>query len=515
MRKIAFLEDHIETIQAELNSAERFGFEYVVLPTSHSLSEYLAEEPIPSAIMLDMMLQGENEINFGGERVDTLGGMNAGIAVFDALLRANLLTGNVHVGILTERSDDAYIESAIEEITRRHNFPSPNVNIFQKFDEISFGKYKAWLERIALGIEGSKFIAENDETDEQTEAATSPVVLLVHGIRDFALWQNSIRQTLEENGFVAEPLNYGRFNLLKFLAPIPVFRRQAIRAIEKQVEIVVQNNPDVPIHVIAHSFGTYVVSHLMRERFNLRFHRVIFCGSVVPYDFDFEQIQDRFARPIMNEVGTRDIWPALAESVTVGYGSAGTYGFRRPLVRDRWHNGAKHGYFLDPQFCSEFWIPFLRTGEIVKGEDQPESTPIWLNLLHIFKIKYFVALLTFVAVLLVLRLPVAPTCGPEMTATIRQNIVQLERSLIWMSSSEGYSAGNREQWLALLDGFNVGDDEIFAVIVAELRKRVMDAPANDGDNNYNMFVSNEMNLKLQDLRTRVKKSAVECSLSLP
>lgn len=92
----------------------------------------------------------------------------------------------------------------------------------------------------------------------------------------------------------------------------------------------------------------------------MKFHRIIFCGSVIPYNFRFEQIQDQFSAPIINEVGTRDIWPAMAESITRGYGSAGTYNFRRPLVRDRWHNGAGHGYFLSSEFCSKYWIPFLR-----------------------------------------------------------------------------------------------------------------------------------------------------------
>src|ERR1700736_1241877 len=105
------------------------------------------------------------------------------------------------------------------------------------------------------------------------------------------------------------------------------------------------------ISVIAHSFGTFVISHLMAKEFERKFNRVIFCGSVLPYNFEFEQIKGRFTPPILNEVGTRDIWPAIAESLTWGYGSAGTYGFRRPPVRDRWHDGARHGYFLDPDFA--------------------------------------------------------------------------------------------------------------------------------------------------------------------
>jgi len=198
------------------------------------------------------------------------------------------------------------------------------------------------------------------------------VVILVHGIRDFALWQTTIRSALEEESFKAEATNYGRFNLLQFLVPFSYFRKKAIATVWNQIRIVKQNNEGALLSVVAHSFGTFVIAHLIQENFDIKFHRVIFCGSVVRYGFPFEQFQNRFAQPIVNEVGTRDIWPAMAESITFGYGSAGTYGFRRPLVRDRWHNEAHHGYFLDPLFCKKYWIPFLKNGEVVAGAAAPE-----------------------------------------------------------------------------------------------------------------------------------------------
>jgi pimeloyl-ACP methyl ester carboxylesterase len=230
-------------------------------------------------------------------------------------------------------------------------------------------------------------------------AAGTPVVILVHGIRDYALWQDSIRSTLEGAGFKVEPTNYDRFNLIKFLLPIWFFRRQAMEDVWTQIQIVVQNNPTAPISVIAHSFGTFVVSHLMRDEFVLKFHRVIFCGSVVPYNFKYEQIQNRFVGPIINEVGTRDIWPAIAESVTSGYGSAGTYGFRRPLVRDRWHNKEEHGFFLNSEFCQKYWVPFLKDGVLVPGATSSETPRVWLQLISIFKVKYIV--LVIIALLVI------------------------------------------------------------------------------------------------------------------
>lgn len=214
------------------------------------------------------------------------------------------------------------------------------------------------------------------------------VVVLVHGIRDFALWQNSIRSCLEETGFTVESTNYGRFNLIQFLLPFGWFRRAAIETVHRQLRIVAQENPNRNVSVIAHSFGTFIVARLLQDKFDLQFNKVILCGSVLPYDFEFEQIKGRFQSPIMNEVGTRDIWPAIAESVTFGYGSAGTYGFRRPLVRDRWHNGAHHGYFLNREFCEKYWIPLLRDGAMIAGAESPEHPRLWIRLLSIIKLRY-------------------------------------------------------------------------------------------------------------------------------
>jgi hypothetical protein len=214
------------------------------------------------------------------------------------------------------------------------------------------------------------------------------VVILVHGIRDFALWQSSIRTTLEEAGFKSEATNYGRLGLFQFLIPIPYFRRKAIEKVWDQIRTVKQNNDGAHLSVIAHSFGTFVISHVVKEEFDFKFHRIIFCGSVVNYDFPFEQLQGRYVPPILNEVGTRDIFPALAESVTFGFGSAGTYGFRRPLLRDRWHNGAGHGFFLNRDFCRKFWTPFLKDGTIIASASAPEPPRLWIQLLSTFKIKY-------------------------------------------------------------------------------------------------------------------------------
>lgn len=221
--------------------------------------------------------------------------------------------------------------------------------------------------------------------------AEKHLVILVHGIRDIARWKSEVSGPLRKAGFAVEPTNYGRMNLIEFLLPVSYFRRRAIEEVWIQIQHAIMRHPGAPVSIIAHSFGTYIVAMLLKRQFNLQLNRVIFCGSVVRYKFPFEQIDKRYQGSIINEVGTADPWPALAESVTTGYGSAGTYGFERPGVKDRYYNGAGHGFFLNAEFCENRWVKILarEDKEDIEDGDVPAwSPPLWVQLISIFKIKY-------------------------------------------------------------------------------------------------------------------------------
>lgn len=271
--------------------------------------------------------------------------------------------------------------------------------------EVRHASFNSDIERLVRGLKGQSNLLGTPQIDTIAEVALAKgeasdssrikhassqehVVVVIHGIRDFALWQTNVRKALEGGGLKIELTNFMRLDLLRFLIPIPYFRRVAIEKIWKQIEDIRLIYPNAHVSLIAHSFGTYILAEILRRKFTFRAHRVIFCGSVVRYDFPFEQIKERFESPILNEVGTRDVWPAIAESVTWGYGSAGTYGFRRPRVRDRWHNGKNHSAFLNAEFCRKFWIPFLKDGTVVDGSVRPEPPRWWLRLLYILRIKY-------------------------------------------------------------------------------------------------------------------------------
>lgn len=263
------------------------------------------------------------------------------------------------------------------------------------------------------------------------------VVILIHGIRDYALWQANIRAELSSL-FTVESTNYGRFDLIRFILPVKHFRNRAIQTVWKQIRDIRRQYPTARYSFVAHSFGTYVLAHIIANEFDFVAERLVFCGSVLPYDFPFEQFAERFKTPILNEVGTRDIWPALAESVTWGYGSAGTYGFRRPRVHDRWHAGARHGYFLNREFCRRYWVPFLTAGEIEGTADTPQPPQLWVRVISILHMKYLSLLLLAALAVFGAQIrgfvatppdPIGAT-GAELPTLVEDETVQVAREIL-------------------------------------------------------------------------------------
>jgi hypothetical protein len=143
------------------------------------------------------------------------------------------------------------------------------------------------------------------------------------------------------------------------------------------------NDPDAKLSILAHSFGSYIVAEILADRPDIVVHRLAFCGSIVPHNHRFiRQLGPRIRTQVVNDVGSKDFWPALANSVTTGYGQTGTYGFQRPLVTDRRFEGLGHSDFLNPAFCKKYWIPFFKTGSFEPDETGQEK-PVSIKEVHV------------------------------------------------------------------------------------------------------------------------------------
>lgn len=226
---------------------------------------------------------------------------------------------------------------------------------------------------------------------EDVEAAdTRPhVVIFVLGTRTSAIWDQSLRRVLENERFRVEFASYGHQGALRFLFPLRRLIAPVVEDVAMQVRHTLSLNRGADCSIIASGLGTLLVARMMRDNADLRFKRIILCGSVVRKDFPFHELSGRFEAPLLNEVAARALGPVLAESATFGYGSSGTTGFRRPGIFDRWHSAETTLEFLNAGFCWKYWLPFLVDGEIVQV-DEPVQTSIATSMLSALKIKYLV-----------------------------------------------------------------------------------------------------------------------------
>lgn len=218
---------------------------------------------------------------------------------------------------------------------------------------------------------------------------TKQVVLLIHGIRTRAEWQGMVRSVLEVPGRrEVVPIKYGYFDVFQFLCPIAT-RRFPIGNVLWRLEKATDDHKTAEIIVIAHSFGTYALATIMKMKPGIRPVRVILCGSIISADFRWDQLPKCPA--IINECGSKDIWPVFATCTTWGYGASGTFGFGTPGIRDRHHCMTHSGYFSQ-DFVKHYWEPFVSSGEVVNSDyerDQPAS-PWYLSLLAVIPVQWTV-----------------------------------------------------------------------------------------------------------------------------
>jgi Putative serine esterase (DUF676) len=237
----------------------------------------------------------------------------------------------------------------------------------------------------------------NSTISDLVTAKPDHLVILVHGINTWAYWMVEIRRVLQNAGFAVAPTSFDQYSVLRFLAPFPhFFRRKAIERVTENVRTAIRQHKKITgrepskMSVISHSFGTYIVSVILTTP-EFSWYRVIFCGSVLRNDFNFDPAEKQFDAPLLNEVGTRDFLPALAASAGWDYGSVGSNGLNHPLVVTRWHKDHKHSDFLTADFCKAFWVPFLQSQEPIPGDKATaDDIPHWIRAIAAFPLRWII-----------------------------------------------------------------------------------------------------------------------------
>lgn len=158
--------------------------------------------------------------------------------------------------------------------------------------------------------------AEAARTGDPPSAKTSAhVVFLIHGIRDYGEWQDSLGTKIREVAAGNQldlrevvAVRYGYFNAFQFL-----FSGERQRATRTFLDLYTQTkarHPDACCHAAAHSNGTYVVGTALLKSEFIKIENLYLAGSVLHPEFDWADIYQsrRLTGNIRSDRAARD-WP--------------------------------------------------------------------------------------------------------------------------------------------------------------------------------------------------------------
>lgn len=200
--------------------------------------------------------------------------------------------------------------------------------------------------------------------------ASNIVVVLLHGMLTEAVWQSVVADEIRSSSAATVyPVGYGWFDVVRFWLPGHT-RNKPLEKVLRELRDIQRRHLTSQIVVIAHSFSTYLVSKILVEHKDVKFHRLLLCGSIIPIEYRWDKAAGPDDLAIVNEVGTQDIWPIMARVSSWGYGCSGTMGFKTNRVEDRYFNHGHSGFF-DRDHVKKYWMPFVTHGKI---ESSPWSS---------------------------------------------------------------------------------------------------------------------------------------------
>lgn len=201
-----------------------------------------------------------------------------------------------------------------------------------------------------------------------TDSPNATVVLLIHGIQTDGAWHQLVQKevgSLSHTNVIG--LGYDVVSPLQLALP---FRGTPVDKIKQDIRDAQRQERSAKFVVIAHSFGSYILSRILPNATDIQFEKIILCGCIIPINFQWGlYTRGMTPKSVINDVGTKDFYPVMATFTTIGYGSSGRKGFQNPHVKDRYFDYG-HSDFFEPKYkhIETYWKPFIESGSIVESD---------------------------------------------------------------------------------------------------------------------------------------------------
>jgi pimeloyl-ACP methyl ester carboxylesterase len=194
------------------------------------------------------------------------------------------------------------------------------------------------------------------------------LVISVHGIRTVGRWQKTLGDVLSRpsHAIPYKAYDFGCYGLLRFLSHA-ARERQIDKFYDFYGGIVEQKDYGIDLDnyrrrpsIVAHSFGTYVVGSAMLKYPDVKFDKIILCGSILPRDFDWATLFHRDQVSLVrNEFGVRDIWTAMVDLAIEDAGASGADGFLSlsTVISQERYEYFRHSDYFHASHMESAWLP--------------------------------------------------------------------------------------------------------------------------------------------------------------
>ncbi|WP_281188759.1 alpha/beta hydrolase [Vibrio harveyi] len=255
--------------------------------------------------------------------------------------------------------DNILILSKYQDLIDKH---------YQDFNETRVFSYlygkeiDDWKNQIKNCIE-EHLIKIEDNIDKSDEEV---ILYSVHGINTNGEWQEDLDSFIscqnKVNNISHQAYKYQYYPIYSFL--IPPLRTKEVKRLITDLEFCARRAPNATVHLIGHSFGTYVICKALEKlpfEKSPKIGNIILVNSVLKSGYDFSKVVRKHRiKKIVCECALNDRVLILSQALAFGLGMAGRVGFKGRLYKtilNRYFKGGHSDLFHSSSYTD--WLSVI------------------------------------------------------------------------------------------------------------------------------------------------------------
>jgi hypothetical protein len=219
--------------------------------------------------------------------------------------------------------------------------------------------------QIAFGENGVRVLEQEVFRRDRPRTRDVQWILTLHGMNTRGTWQEAFNWLVSRSYGRMVPVAIYKYGIVRPGAFVGFLQQRHLNHLIARLQELTQEAAGggfgSPPDVIAHSFGTWLLGHVLRnEKLDLKVGRVILAGSVLRPDFPWKRLIDAGqVEAVLNHFGTRDNVARIAHYFVRDSGPSGRKGFDDPGAINVEASGFTHSQF----FQKEEMIRLFRNGK--------------------------------------------------------------------------------------------------------------------------------------------------------